>query len=59
MSEMSWVGCLVNVDCGEIGIFEGKVTEIDDGDGCVKLKNGGYIFSETGNVLARIDCIAR
>ena len=40
MSEMSWLGCVVNVNCGEIGVFEGKVTEIDDQDGCVKLKNG-------------------
>ena len=44
MSEMSWVGCKVNVDCGEIGIFDGKVFEIDDNEGCMKLKNGGYIF---------------
>ena len=39
MSEMSWLGCVVNVNCGEIGVFEGKVTEIDDQDGCVKLKS--------------------
>ena len=41
---MSWVGCVVLVDCGEIGNFEGKVCEIDDSEGCVKLKNGGYNF---------------
>ena len=51
MSEMSWVGCKVNVDCGEIGIFDGKVFEIDDNEGCMKLKNGGYIF-ETGDRFA-------
>ena len=39
MSEMSWLGCVVLVDCGEIGNFEGKVSEIDDNEGCVKLKN--------------------
>ena len=39
---MSWLGCVVTVDCGEIGIFEGKVSEIDDNEGCMKLKNGGY-----------------
>ena len=43
MSEFNWVGCEVHVDCGEIGIFEGKVTEIDNQDGCVRLKNGVYI----------------
>ena len=36
---MSWVGCVVLVDCGEIGNFEGKVSEIDDSEGCLKLKN--------------------
>lgn len=40
MSEVSWLGCLVDVDCGEIGIFEGKVTEIDDTSGTLKLSNG-------------------
>ena len=39
---MSWLGCVVTVDCGEIGIFKGKVSEIDDNEGCMKLKNGGY-----------------
>ena len=41
---MSCLGCTVNVDCGEIGIFEGKVTEIDDQVDCVKLENGEYNF---------------
>ena len=45
MSEFNWVGCEVLVDCGEIGKFGGKVTEVDNDDECVRLKNGEhYLF---------------
>ena len=40
MSAANWRGFLVRVNCGDIGIFEGRVSSINEQEGFLLLQNG-------------------